>query len=348
MPPRHNLCHRLATRLLVWLPVLVLLLSGCHYPIDDDHWVSGGAQGVPDSIDFRANHHYWRGFNFTAIDTLALSPRAPFAPAASLRQDTLLSIRRGTLLCVEELRIDTVDSTTTWVRLACLVGNNGLGSTEDVRVGWVNERALLESAVPNTPVSRFIRGFSDRRLKVVLSVVAACAALLLVQAARRKRLRLIHFNDAGSLYPTLLALWVAGTAVVYQSIQCYAPETWVEYYFHPTLNPLSPTLPSALALFVAGVWAIIVTGVAAVDDIRRRLPLLDALTYLSGLGCVCLALYLTFTLLLPPPYAYPALLAYTLWAVRRYVRYAPRYICGQCGAPLQTLGRCPHCGAINS
>ena len=45
---------------------------------------------------------------------------------------------------------------------------------------------------------------------------------------------------------------------------------------------------------------------------------------------------------------YPLLVAYTVYALWRYFRFAHyRYTCGQCGAPLRTKGICPHCGTRN-
>ena len=145
-------------------------------------------------------------------------------------------------------------------------------------------------------------------------------AFFLIQAARRRHLHIVHFNDIGSFYPTLLCLTVSGAATLYGSLQHFVPETWVEFYYHPTLNPFG--LPLVLSVFVASVWLM-----------------------LAG---VCMVLYLFFSLSAPYYVGYPCLVAYWAFAIRSYARHrTPRYVCGRCGAALPRLGRCPHCGAMN-
>ena len=147
-------------------------------------------------------------------------------------------------------------------------------------------------------------------------------------------------------YPTLLCLLVASSATLYASIQMFGPESWRHYYFHPSLNPFG--LPLHLGLFVASVWAIIIVGVATLDDVRRRLAGSDAMLYLAGLSAVCAVDYVVFSLFTLYYIGYVLLAAYVGYALWRYYRVAHyRYACGHCGTPMRRKGRCPRCGSVN-
>jgi hypothetical protein len=45
---------------------------------------------------------------------------------------------------------------------------------------------------------------------------------------------------------------------------------------------------------------------------------------------------------------YPLLIVYVYWAIKRYIKM-PRikFVCGNCGMPLEKSRRCKHCGALN-
>ena len=162
----------------------------------------------------------------------------------------------------------------------------------------------------------------------------------------KKNAHIVHFNDISSLYPTLLAVIVALSAAFYASIQLFAPETWREFYFHPSLNPFSQ--PPLLNIFLVLVWAMLIIGIATIDDVRRLLK--SGETLLLSLwvrSCVCRQLYrfLRAHLIL---YRYPLLIVYIYYAFRVYLRKSSEtYYCGNCGVRLHRKGRCPHCGAIN-
>lgn len=345
MPQKTNILRALLPLLLA----LPALFTSCQYERNDDHWVETN-QVRPDSTDFRATHHYWRNFNFMVTDSLPAHSRAPFEPQLTFRPDTSINIAPGDVLVVEEIRADTAQRHAPyWVRVTALSMRDTVISRSSITSGWVTESSLLERAVPNTPISKFIRQFSDSRIKIALLGIVLFGLLLLIQRIRRRNIRLVHFADIGSFYPTLFCLCVAATAVIYQTMQVYAPDTWVEFYFHPTLNPFSPTLPLILSIFVAAVWGLLLIAIAVVDDVRQRLNFTDALAYLAGLGAISLLLYLFFTQAVPILLAYPILALYWSITLIRYLRRdrGPQYLCGQCGAPLTQLGPCPHCGATN-
>ncbi len=326
------------------LPLFILLaalLTACHYsqPSGKDRWAA--EEGSVDSVAFRAAHHYWTGYNFQAEDTLRLvttPPVAEFPLFDGFAQDTL-TVLRGEKVVVAKVAYapaDTVDSV--WVKVA----------RDQLTQGWTRETDLLRHTVPDDPVSRLISRFSDRRSFLALCLLAAAVALWLVQTIRHKRLHIVHFRDIRSFYPTLLCLCVSGSATLYGSMQRFVPETWVEFYFHPTINPLSPDIPPILALFVASVWLTLITAVAVVEETRRQPDLGDTLAYLASLGGVCMVVYLLFTLTTPIYIGYALLPLYWAFAIRQYLHHQPSHLlCGVCNRPIPEKGRCPHCGAFN-
>jgi len=151
---------------------------------------------------------------------------------------------------------------------------------------------------------------------------------------RRKRFHIVHFDDIGSCYPTLLCLTLSGAATLYASMQNFVPDTWTEFYFHPTLNPFG--LPFILGLFVASVWLIVILAIASVEDVCRQLPFQEAMLYLFALLGVCAGCYLFFSLTTLYYLGYPFFLFYVGWALWRYFRYARcPYVCGRWGQASQ-------------
>lgn len=322
---------------LLALVLTALMAAACYYPTPppDDGWTVG--DGSLDTTAFVRHHHYGPNFNFkVTADTLSLAPCRPGTARLDSWADTAV-VRRGDKIVVADIALvpsDTTDSV--WLKLA----------RDQTTMGWTSERRLAEAAVPDDPISQFIHTFSGSRTRLALCIVGLMAAFFLVQAARRRHLHVVHFNDIDSFYPTLLCLTVSGAATLYGSLQHFVPETWVEFYYHPTLNPFG--LPLVMSVFVVSVWLMGITALAVLDDVRRRLDWADIPAYVAGLAGVCMVLYLFFSLSTPYYVGYPCLVAYWAFAIRSYARRrTPRYVCGRCGAPLPRLGRCPHCGALN-
>ena len=282
-----------------------------------------------DSISFYTTHHYSQNYNFFVVaDRLRL-----------INNELLdsLSVYKGDRLVVADIKMlpaDTVDSV--WVQVA----------RDEETIGWAHETYLLTAVAPDNLISRFIDFFSDTHLLIMLGIVVVCIALLVVSRLYKRHARIVHFRDINSFYPTLLALLVSVSAVVYSSIQLFDPESWRHYYYHPSLNPFS--LPVHLGIFVALVWAAAIVAIAAVSDITRRLQTGETVLYLFGLAAVCSVDYVVFSVLTLYYVGYPLFLAYVVFALWRYFRYnRARYICGNCGQPLRSKGLCPNCGAEN-
>ena len=312
--------YKLCTIKGIWLFLLTLLLSSCYYQEENTTL-------------------YAVGDNFElSIDSLTLQSSQPLH---NLPVDTvceqLTVYFKDPLVVAETLVIpeDSVDSV--WVKLA----------RDQFTMGWVHQRNFIESVVPDDPISQFIHLFSIRHLGFFAILFAISLFALLYQIFSKKKPHVFFLRDILSPYPTILLITLAVSALLYAGIQHYVPETWVLYYYHPTLNPFD--LPLILSLFLCSVWILLVLAVATIGEVYRLLPIGEAMLYLlSLLGC-CILCYLLFTLAaLSPGASYILFALFALALIIHYYRNSrAQYLCGSCGARLQNLGKCPHCGAEN-
>lgn len=345
-----------------------MLLSACYYshPGQADHWVPADSRDI-DSVNFKITHHYWKNYNFVAADTLWLQntpgklDTAVAVHIAGNEEGEKQSVAKDTRLVVADIRKNTGDDTlTVWLMMA----------TEQFATGWVTEKELLQRATPDKDISKFIYFFSDSRTIIFLSLAGLSLFALTVSLfLRRHKIKHIRFSlravlqwlgsSAGllapggwrgahlSVYPTLFCIIMSLAATLYGSIQHFVPETWIEYYFQPTMNPFSPELPCIMRFFILAVWLTGVSAVALAIDLCRREPLGSVVVHGGGVVCVGILLYLLFTLTTPFYVGYALLLCYLVLAVRRYLKLRPTLLCGKCGTPLSGPGKCPHCGAEN-
>lgn len=282
---------------------------------------------------------YAVGDNFElCIDSLKLQSSQPLH---NLPIDTLceqLSVYRGDPLVVAETLVITEDSVDSiWVKLA----------RDQFTMGWTHQRDFLKNVVPDDPISQFIHLFSIRHLGLFGILFTISLMTLLWQVFSHKRPHVFFLRDILSPYPTFLLITLAASALLYAGIQHYVPETWMLYYYHPTLNPFG--LPPILSLFLCSVWVLLVLTIATIDEVRRQLPAAEALLYLlSLLGC-CILCYLLFTLAsLSPGISYVLFAIFILVLLHRYFHHSrAHYLCGSCGTRLKALGKCPNCGAEN-
>ena len=318
--------------------LLVLLCSSCYHQntknINENLLDSVGQN---DSSHFKATHHYSSNYNFVVkADSLVLSKLQPEETLSHLQSDSLV-VYKNEHLVVADIRIMSADSIdSVWVQVA----------RDQQTFGWIHESKLLPNVVPDDPISLFISTFSDIHLLVFLVIIVLISVYYIMRKLLSASLPIVHLRDINSIYPTLLVLLVATSATFYASIQLFAPQVWHHFYFHPTLNPFSVPLP--LNLFLLSVWAILLIGLAAIDDVRHLLPLGDAVLYLCGLAAVCAVNYIIFSVSSLYYIGYPLLIVYVYWAIKRYIKM-PRikFVCGNCGMPLEKSRRCKHCGALN-
>lgn len=290
-----------------------------------------------DSITFARTHHYSENFNFVVrADSVVLLRQQPEEEINNMQTDSF-PVKKDMRMVVADIRIiANGQEDSVWVQLA----------TENADFGWIRESKLLPKVDSDDPISQFISIFSDSHIIVFLVVFGLMGVAYMIHKLRRKKAKMVHFDDIDSFYPTLLALNVAAAATFYASIQLFAPEVWREFYFHPSLNPFSQ--PVLLALFLVSVWSMIIVAVAAFDDVRRHLNFEDAILYLCGLAAVCAFNYIVFSISTLYFVGYALLVAYIYYAIRAYLCHnRNHYICGNCGALMREKGRCPSCGVLN-
>ena len=318
----HNRVRRKLIRALL-LSLFTILYSlfttSCYNrgPITPDAWNLTEQQ--LDSISFYTTHHYTQNYNFIVTgDSLVVVAQEPGAmaipdvvsaltshlsPLTSLDSITLRKNERIVVADIMTVPSDTIDSV--WVKVA----------RDQLTFGWIHEKELLAKVSPDDPISQFIDLFSNVHLLVFLAFCVVVVAAYGVRRLMRRGAKIVHFNDIPSFYPTTLCLLVASSAVLYSSIQLFGPESWRHFYYHPSLNPFG--MPLHLGLFVTSVWAIIIVGIATVDDVTKHLPLGSAILYLSGLTAVCAVDYVIFSITTLYYVGYPLLVAYFIFALRR-------------------------------
>ena len=304
----------------LWLLPFTFILASCYYQDKD-----ATLYAVGDNFEL-------------CVDSLSLQSSQPLHNQPIDTTCEQMNVYLGNPLVVAETLIipeDSVDSV--WVKLA----------RDQFTMGWTHQRTFLESVVPDDPISQFIHLFSVRHLEVFAILFALSLIVLLWQVFSNKRPHVFFLRDILSPYPTFLLITLAASALLYAGIQHYVPETWVLYYYHPTLNPFG--LPLILSLFLCSVWLLLVLAIATIDEVLRQISMGEGFMYLlSLLGC-CILCYLLFTLAaLSPGASYILYALFVLVLLLRYFRHSrARYICGSCGRRLRELGKCPYCGANN-
>ena len=296
-----------------------ILLCECYNrgPITPDAWNLTEQQ--LDSISFYTTHHYTQNYNFVVTgDSLVVVAQQPEAMAipevvsieiesiGTEQQKDSITLRKNERIVVADIMTvpsDTIDSV--WVKVA----------RDQLTFGWIHENELLAKVSPDDPISQFIDFFSDVHLLVFLAFGVVIVAAYGVRRLMRRGAKIVHFNDIPSFYPTTLCLLVASSAVLYSSIQLFGPESWRHFYYHPSLNPFG--MPLHLGLFVSSVWAIVIVGIATIDDVTKHLPLGSAVLYLGGLTAVCAVDYVIFSITTLYYIGYPLLIAYYIFALRR-------------------------------
>ena len=208
--------------------------------------------------------------------------------------------------------------------------------------GWVEETKLRENVVPDTPISKIIHALGSHLFKTILLFAGTGAVILSIR--ERKRFRRIPMCSAFYI-PFLFVL--NNSIVLHRSIWHFIPETWVEYYYEPSLNPLSATQPFIINLFILMFWILVVLALAVADSLRRYAEtpgqLLIVICRIIVENTIVFAL---LAVMCPFAILYPVSVALSIYLIFK-ARNNNRYQCGNCGQPLRKLGKCPNCGANN-
>lgn len=303
--------------------------ASCHYARPD---LSSEemSQKTRDSLNLLYERHYtWN----TNLELVADSVELECLPI----KDTYITLHKGDRVVVAEFAVHSADSVdSVWVKLA---------HTQEEQ-GWIREVELKRSFVPTDSISQAIHLFSDTHASYFVIIFALFVGVYLFRAFLRKQLQLVYFNDIDSVYPLFLCLLMAFSAMVYESMQVFAPETWEHFYFNPTLSPFK--VPFLLSVFLLSIWLFLVVALAVLDDLFRQLTPAAAVFYLLGLMSCCIFCYFFFIL---TTHIYIGYLFFALfvWVFVRKVRRnnTYKYRCGYCGEKIREKGVCPHCGAIN-
>lgn len=314
---------------ILFLLLVCLCLPSCHYSPLDLYQVKHGVEC--DSAFYSNKPYYMLHANLEAIEDSVVLACLPIKDC----YDTLF---RADRVVVAEFAIHSTDSIDTlWVKLA---------HSQDVQ-GWMRLADMKRMFVPVDSISQFIYLFSQAHIISFILIVALFIAVWMFRMSRRKQLRVVCFNDIDSLYPLLLCLLVAFSAMIYESIQVFAPETWEQFYYSPTLSPWG--VPFILSLLLCSIWLFVVVLLAALEDVFRQLPVGGALFYLLGLITGCIFCYFFFIL---TTHIYVGYLFFAFFCLpffkKAYLSLVTyRYRCGHCGRKLKGKGKCPECGALN-
>lgn len=297
----------------------LVLLSACYYPAEE-------------STLYAVNDNF-----FLAADSMRLQTQEPLhnMPIDTL-SDSIMLFYNDPLVVAQIVVIpeDSIDSV--WVKVA----------RDQFAQGWIHQSDFLASVVPDDPISEFIYLFSQRHLWFFLGLVFTVLIVLVVQKIRHSRFNMIFVRDISSFYPTMLTVSLSSSALLYASIQRLVPETWVLYYYHPTLNPFD--LPLILGLFIASIWLLVVLVIATIDEVLALLPIPEAILYLFSLLGVCVVCYMVFSLPALGWLGYILYLIFSVALIWRYIKcFRARCLCGKCGAKMHGKGQCTRCKTRN-
>lgn len=297
----------------------LVLLSACYYPADE-------------STLYAVNDNF-----FLAADSMRLQTQEPLhnMPIDTLSDSIMLFYNDPLVVAqIVEIPEDSIDSV--WVKVA----------RDQFAQGWIHQSDFLACVVPDDPISEFIYLFSQRHLWFFLGLVFTVFIVLVVQKIRHSRFNMIFVRDISSFYPTMLTVSLSSSALLYASIQRLVPETWVLYYYHPTLNPFD--LPLILGLFIASIWLLVVLVIATIDEVLALLPIPEAILYLFSLLGVCVVCYMVFSLPALGWLGYILYLIFSVALIWRYIKcFRARCLCGKCGAKMHGKGQCTRCKTRN-
>ena len=299
--------------------VTLVLLSACYYPADE-------------STLYAVNDNF-----FLTADSMRLQTQEPLhnMPIDTL-SDSIMLFYNDPLVVAQIVVIpeDSIDSV--WVKVA----------RDQFAQGWIHQSDFLPNVIPDDPISEFIYLFSQRHLWFFMGLVFAVLIVLVVLQIRHSHYNIIFVRDISSFYPTMLTVSLSSSALLYASIQRLVPETWVMYYYHPTLNPFD--LPLILGLFIASIWLLVVLVIATLDEVFTLLPIPEAILYLFSLLGVCVVCYMVFSLPVLGWLGYILYIIVSVALIWRYIKcFRTRCLCGKCGAKMHGKGRCTRCKTIN-
>ncbi len=323
----------------LFLIILILVITGCTHSTTETTNYWDLSKNQRDSIDFVHNHHYTINYNFqVTADSLQLMVVPPneselFAQALS---PSVIHKNDKVVVAATSYIIDSTNQKTFYIKIA----------RDQETMGWIEEEQLLANVVPCDPISQFIHTFSNNYFFGFCILIALSLLYFIYRLKRNQHIPFVHFQDIDSMYPALLCVVTAFTAILYGIIQHYMPQVWETFYYNPSLNPIGQS--PILSLFLICTWILLILFIATLDEVFKQLRHTDRITYLLGLAGIWFIIYVFFSQAVKIYLSYPLFIAYLYFAWYQYRHHhIANYMCGKCGRPLRQLGKCPHCGAIN-
>ncbi len=178
-----------------------------------------------DSLFFRFSHHYTVNYNFIV--------KADSFPLVSHGTDIIDTsyVYKGDRIAVANISQENAD--TAWIKVF----------RDQPTMGWVTEKELLKSTVPDDDISRLI-DYLIHHQALLIAILCAIAIIALA------------FWKISRTYSVGLILVECAIVVLFVYIQNDSPEYLWEYYFHPTFNPF--ILPVPMMALLSLVWLMII------------------------------------------------------------------------------------------
>ena len=114
------------------------------------------------NYEFYKTHHYAQNYNFVVKkDSIHLLKQQPEEMLSNMAIDSFV-VKKNSHIVVADIKIlkdDPVDSV--WIEVA----------SDKYEFGWIHESQLLNSVVPDDPISQFILMFSDVHLLIFLIII---------------------------------------------------------------------------------------------------------------------------------------------------------------------------------
>lgn len=231
-----------------------------------------------DSLLFRLKHHYSENFNFLVkSDSIMLVPRE-----GDIIQDTCW-VYKDELIAVAEIKMlqDSIDNV--WVKVA----------HDQYTMGWIPEKDLLESAIPHDQISAMIYILTNSRAFWMTALILFGILAYYLHRGESRQLYILNFKEMRSVYPFVFVALVAIMASVYSSVQCFVPEYWQEYYYHPVLSPIG--LPLIMAVLLSLAWLVVIIFIAVVDEVYHHFYFVAGITYIFELLGIAMFSYLVIS-----------------------------------------------------
>lgn len=228
-----------------------------------------------DSLLFRLKHHYSANFNFLVkSDSIMLVPRE-----GDIIQDTCW-VYKNELIAVAEIKMmqDSIDSV--WVKVA----------HDQYTMGWIPEKDLLGSAIPHDQISEMIYILTNSRAFWMTALILFGLLAYYLHRGESRQLYVLNFKEMRSVYPFIFVALVAIMASVYSSVQCFVPEYWQEYYYHPVLSPIG--LPLIMAILLSLAWLVVIIFIAVIDEVYHHFYFVAGITYIFELLGIAMFSYL--------------------------------------------------------